>query len=48
LEKINIGKAAYPIPDKEGLDAAKEIKMIAEKTCDNESFSVLLLEDPQP
>jgi len=36
LEKINIRKAAHPIPDKEGLDAAKEIKMIAEKARDND------------
>jgi glycerate 2-kinase len=36
LENINIRKAAHPIPDKEGFDAAKEIKMIAEKACDND------------
>ena len=36
LKKISIRRAAHPVPDKEGLDAAKEIKMLAEKASDND------------
>ena len=36
LEKIRIRRAAHPIPDREGLDAAKEVKRTAEKAQGND------------
>ena len=36
LKRIIVREAAHPVPDEEGLDAAKEMKMIAEKARDND------------
>lgn len=36
LEKIKIRRAAHPIPDREGLDAAKEVKRLTKKAQEND------------
>jgi len=36
LRKIEVRRASHPIPDREGLDAAKDVKRIAEKAQEND------------